>query len=153
PTEEQLLVQRTARDFAERVLQPKAAARDLSCEFPTAELRELGKLGLLGINVPEDYGGAGAGGVAYSPALPELARAAASVAVAGSVTNMVGELIATNGTPAQAKRWVEPLAAGDNECGCFALSEVDAGSDPAAMRTMATKTSSGWRLTGTKQWI
>jgi alkylation response protein AidB-like acyl-CoA dehydrogenase len=66
---------------------------------------------------------------------------------------MVGELIANNGTPEQAKRWVEPLVAGELVCGAFALSEADAGSDPAAMRTTATKTSTGWRLTGAKQWI
>jgi alkylation response protein AidB-like acyl-CoA dehydrogenase len=153
PTEEQLLVQRTARDFADRVLAPVAAARDVSCEFPAPELRQLGKLGLLGINVPEDFGGSAAGTIAYSLAMQELARADASVAVAVSVTNMVGELIANNGTPEQAKRWVEPLVAGELVCGAFALSEADAGSDPAAMRTTATKTSTGWRLTGAKQWI
>src|SRR5262249_3690626 len=97
PTEEQLLIQRTARDFAERTLAPHAAARDLSCEFPAAELRELGRLGLLGIAVPEELGGAGAGPVAYSLAMQELARGDASVAVAVSVTNMVSELIASNG--------------------------------------------------------
>ena len=90
PTEEQLLIQRTARDFAERVLAPRAAARDVSGEVPAAELRELGRLGLLGIAVPEELGGSGAGTVSYSLAMQELARGDASVAVAVSVTNMVG---------------------------------------------------------------
>src|SRR5512132_3283826 len=106
PSEEQLLVQRTARDFAERVLAPKAAARDVSGEFPLSELRELGKLGLLGVNVPEELGGSGAGVIAYSLALQELARVDASVAVAVSVTNMVAELITTQGTPELAQQWV-----------------------------------------------
>ena len=153
PTEEQLLVQRTARDVGERLLAPRAAARDVSGEFPVAELAELGRLGLLGIAVPDALGGAGAGAVAYSLAMQELARADASVAVAVSVTNMVAELIAANGTPAQAATWVTPLVAGHLCCGAFALSEPEAGSDPAAMRTTAVKRGAGWVLSGTKQWI
>lgn len=153
PTEEQLLVQRTARDFAERVLAPKAAARDVSCEFPVAELRELARLGLLGIAVPDELGGAGAGPIAYSLAMQELARGDASVAVAVSVTNMVAELIANNGSPALAAAWVPRLAGGEAVCGAFALSEPEAGSDPAALRTTAVRTAGGYRLSGTKQWI
>jgi alkylation response protein AidB-like acyl-CoA dehydrogenase len=152
-SEEQLLVQRTARDFAERVLAPKAAARDVSGEFPVSELRELGKLGLLGVNVPEELGGAGAGVVAYSLALQELARVDASVAVAVSVTNMVAELITTQGTPELAQQWVPRLVSGELVAGAFGLSEPEAGSDAGAMRTTATKTANGWRLDGTKQWI
>ncbi|MDX2091692.1 MAG: acyl-CoA dehydrogenase family protein [Kofleriaceae bacterium] len=153
PTEEQMLVQRTARDAADRVLAPKAAARDVSGEFPTAELRELGKLGLLGVAVPEELGGGGMGAVAYSLAMMELARGDASVAVAVSVTNMVAELIANNGSPALAQAWVPRIVSGELVAGAFALSEPEAGSDPAAMRTTAVKTSTGWRLDGTKQWI
>jgi alkylation response protein AidB-like acyl-CoA dehydrogenase len=153
PTEEQLLVQRTARDFAERALWPKAAERDQTGEFPTAELQELGNLGLLAIAVPEEVGGAGMGPVAYSLALQEIARGDASVAVAMSVTNMVGELIANNGTAAQRQRWNPPLASGELISGAFALSEPEAGSDPAALRTTATRTETGWSITGTKQWI
>ncbi len=153
PTEEQLLVQRTARDYAERELMPKAAARDVSGEFPVRELRQLGNLGLLAINVPEEHGGAGAGVVAYSLALQELARGDASVAVAVSVTNMVGELIARFGTPEQRARWNPLLASGAAVAGAFALSEPEAGSDPAALRTTAVKTATGWRIDGTKQWI
>src|SRR5262245_26481848 len=96
-TEEQLLIQRTARDFADRVLAPRAAARDLSCEFPVAELRELAQLGLLGIAVPPELGGSGAGIVAYSLAMQELSRGDPGVSVATSVTNMVAELIASHG--------------------------------------------------------
>jgi alkylation response protein AidB-like acyl-CoA dehydrogenase len=152
-SEEQLLIQRTARDVAERVLAPRAAARDVSCEFPVAELRELGQLGLLGIAVPEALGGAAAGTVAYSLAMQELACADASVAVATSVTNMVAELIALHGSPGLAAAWVPRLVSGELVCGAFALSEPDAGSDPAAIRTVATRTAGGWQITGTKQWI
>ena len=152
-SEEQRLIQRTARDVAERVLAPRAAARDVSCEFPLAELRELGQLGLLGIAVPEALGGAAAGTVAYSLAMQELARADASVAVATSVTNMVAEMIAIRGSPALAAAWVPRLVSGELVCGAFALSEPDAGSDPAAMRTVATRTAGGWLISGTKQWI
>ena len=153
PTEEQLLIQRTARDVAERVLAPKAAARDVSGEFPLLELRELAKLGLLGIAVPAELGGSGADAIAYSLAMQELARGDAAVAVAVSVTNMVAELIVQHGSPAVAARWVPPIVGGELVCGAFALSEPEAGSDPASIRTAATRTASGWRLSGTKQWI
>jgi len=153
PTEEQELIRKTAREYAERVLVPKAAARDVSCEFPEREMHELGELGLLGISVPDELGGVGAGPIAYSLVMQELARGDASVAVAVSVTNMVGELIAQNGTPAQQHAWNPRLASGELVSGAFALSEPEAGSDPGAMRTTATKTATGWRLDGTKQWI
>jgi alkylation response protein AidB-like acyl-CoA dehydrogenase len=152
-TEDQLLIQRTAREFADRVLAPRAAARDLSGEFPVAELRELAGLGLLGIAVPDSLGGSGAGTVAYSLAMQEIARGDAAVAVATSVTNMVAELIAKKGSPALARAWVPGLVGGKHVCGSFALSEPEAGSDPAAMRTIATQIDGGWRLSGTKQWI
>jgi len=152
-TEEQRLIQRTAREFAERRLAPFAAARDREGTFPEAELRELGKLGLLGVAVPEDVGGGAAGAIAYSLAMQELARVDASVAVAVSVTNMVAELIATIGTPAQRTTHVPGLVSGAALCGAFALSEPQAGSDPSAMRTLAERVDGGYRLTGTKQWI
>jgi alkylation response protein AidB-like acyl-CoA dehydrogenase len=152
-TEEQRLIQRTAREFAERRLAPHAAARDRDRTFPVEELRALAELGLLGVAVPEAYGGAAAGAVAYSLAMQELARVDASVAVAVSVTNMVAELIAAVGTPAQAAAHVPALVSGAAVCGAFALSEPQAGSDPSAMRTIATPVDGGYRLTGNKQWI
>jgi alkylation response protein AidB-like acyl-CoA dehydrogenase len=153
PTEEQLLVQRTARDAAERILAPGAAARDASGRFPERELRELAGLGLLGVAVPDELGGAGADPIAYSLALQELARVDASVAVAVSVTNMVGELITKVGTDAQKRAHVPELTSGAYVTGAFALSEPQAGSDPASMATRAERTATGWRLSGTKQWI
>jgi alkylation response protein AidB-like acyl-CoA dehydrogenase len=152
-TEEQLAVQRIAREFAEKRLRPGAAARDRSGEFPAAELRELAGLGLLGVAVPEAYGGGGMGAIAYSLAMQELARGDASVSVAVSVCNMVAELVARVGTDAQARAHVPKLASGEYVCGAFALSEPQAGSDPSGMRTTATKIDGGWRISGSKQWI
>lgn len=152
-SEEQSLIQRMARDYATRRLLPRAAERDLNETFPEAELRELAEMGLLGINVAEELGGAGAGAVAYSLVMQELARADASVAVAVSVTNMVAELVAKFGTPEQIATHIPQLLDGRYLCAAFALSEPGAGSDPASMTTTATKIDGGWRLRGTKQWI
>ncbi len=151
--EEQELIRQTARDFAQRELLPKAAARDLSGEFPDAELAALAKLGLMGVNVPEQWGGSAAGAMAFSVVMQELAKADASVAVAVSVTNMVAELICAYGTDEQKKRHVSKLTSGEAVCGAFALSEPQAGSDPSAMRTSATKVEGGWCIKGSKQWI
>ncbi len=152
-TDEQELIRQTARDFAVRELLPKAAARDLSGEFPEAELRAIAKLGLMGVNVPEAYGGAEAGAMAFSVVMQELAKVDASVAVTVSVTNMVAEVISAFGNEGQKQRYVKRLTSGEALCGAFALSEPQAGSDPSAMRTTATKTAGGWRIKGHKQWI
>jgi alkylation response protein AidB-like acyl-CoA dehydrogenase len=152
-TEEQQLIRRAARDFAERRLAPLAAQRDRDEVRAVAELRELGGLGLLGVNVPEAYGGSEAGVIAFSLVMQELARVDASVAVEVSVTNMVAELICRVGTEAQKRTHATGLATGDYVCGSFALSEPQAGSDPAALATRAVKVDGGYRLTGTKQWI
>jgi alkylation response protein AidB-like acyl-CoA dehydrogenase len=150
---EQELVVRTARDFATRVLEPRAAERDRTEAFPTAELAELAKLGLLAVNVPSEYGGAQAGALAYALAMMEIARADASVAVAMAVSNMAAELITAWGTEAQKQKYVTQLASGAACVGSFALSEPQAGSDPAGLSTRAVKTASGFRISGTKQWI
>jgi len=152
-TEEQQLIQRTARDYAERVLIPRAGARDDNDTFPEQELRELAGLGLMGVAVPEQYGGAEAGTVAFSLAMMELARGDASVSVAVSVTNMVAELICQFGTEEQKREHVTKLLNGEHLCGAFALSEPQSGSDAAALETRADKIDGGWRLNGTKQWI
>jgi alkylation response protein AidB-like acyl-CoA dehydrogenase len=153
PGEFQALVQKTARDFADRVVAPRAAAIDASEAIPPAIFQGLGELGLMAVNVPEDLGGSGAGVVAYALAVQEIARACASTAVSMSVTNMVGETIARFGTPAQKARHCPRLAKGDQGLGCFALSEPDAGSDPGALRTTARCDGGDWVLDGAKQWI
>lgn len=151
--DEQELIRQTARDFAQRELLPKAAERDISGQFPDKELLALAKLGLMGINVPEAYGGAEAGTMAYSLVLQELGKADASVAVAVSVTNMVAELISSFGSEAQKKKYIPRITSGEAVCGAFALSESQAGSDPSAMTTTAKKSDKGWVLNGAKQWI
>ncbi len=152
-SDEQKEIQRVARDFAERLLLPRAAERDRSGEFPVRELAQLGDLGLLGVNVPSEYGGAEAGVVAYSLAMSEIARGDASVSVAMAVTNMVAEILCRFGSDEQKRTLVPELTSGRAVAGSFALSEPQAGSDPASMSTTARRTPNGWRLDGAKQWI
>lgn len=152
-TEEQALIVKTAREFASSVLAPRAKARDLHSIFPADELLQMAQLGLLGVNVPDEWGGAQAGVLAYSLALSEIAAADASVAVAMAVTNMVAEIICAFGTRAQKESYVPQLCSGQARCGAFALSEPQSGSDAASLRTTATRTDDGWRLDGSKMWI
>lgn len=149
----QQMVVDTARQFAARVLAPRAAQLDESGGFPRESLREAAQLGLLGINVPEALGGVEAGAVAYALAVIELARACASTTVAMTVSNMVAEVVAKFGTPAQREQHVPALCSGEYVVGGFALSEAGAGSDPGGMRTRARRSSTGWVLTGQKLWI
>ena len=151
-SETQALVRKTARDFAQREVAPRAAEADAG-RFPSDTIRGLGELGLLAINVPEDAGGQGAGPVASALAIGEIARACASTAVVMSVTNMVGETIARFGTEPQKRAFVPRLARGDAGVGSFALSEPDAGSDPGSMRTVARYDGGDYVLDGAKQWI
>ncbi|HNI60013.1 MAG TPA: acyl-CoA dehydrogenase family protein [Pseudomonadota bacterium] len=153
PSEEQRLIETTARQFAEQVLKPAAAERDQKGLFPDKELRLLGELGLLGVNVPSQYGGSEAGAVAYSLAVSEVAAADASVSVAMAVTNMVAEVICAFGSEAQKTTYVPRLCSGDAIAGAFALSEPQAGSDAASLQTVAERVPGGYRLTGNKQWI
>jgi hypothetical protein len=149
--ETQGLVRRAAADFARRELAPRASERDRLGTFPAAELEALGALGLLGVNVPEALGGAGAGPVALAAALVELAAADASVAVTVAVTNMVAEVLARFGR-GRARDWLVRRLV-DGEAGSFALSEAQAGSDAAAISTRARATPGGYVLSGSKLWI
>jgi alkylation response protein AidB-like acyl-CoA dehydrogenase len=152
-TEEQVLVQQTAKEFASRELRPKAQARDREEIFPTEELLKLAALGLMGVNVPAEYGGAEAGVVAYSLAITELAKGCPATTVAVAVTNMVAEVICQYGSEEQKQRYVQAITGGEFSCAAFALSEPHCGSDAAALKTTAKRTSDGWLLNGTKQWI
>lgn len=152
-TETQELIQRTARDFAAREIRPKAAELDRTERFPEELVRGLAELGLLGVNVSEQYGGAAAGVVAYSLAMIEVAKACASTAVTMAVTNMVAEVIERFGTPEQREEHVTKITNGEHLTGAFALSEPGAGSDPGSMTTTARETDDGWVLDGQKQWI
>jgi alkylation response protein AidB-like acyl-CoA dehydrogenase len=151
--ETQSLVQKTARDYATRVIMPEAAAIDREERFPRALLKGLAELGLMAVNVPEELGGSGAGAVAYALAMQEVSRACASTAVTMAVTNMVGEVIAAFGTEEQKHRYNPKLANSEYAAGAFALSEPGAGSDPGGMSTTATRDGDGWVLEGQKQWI
>jgi alkylation response protein AidB-like acyl-CoA dehydrogenase len=152
-TEDQALVQKTARDFATRVIAPRAALLDRDEEFPKDILAELAELGLLAVNVKERWSGAEAGVVAYAHAIMEVARACASTAVAMAVTNMVAEVIQEFGNDEQRALHLPKIASGEHVTGAFALSEPAVGSDPARMTTTARKTERGWVLDGQKQWI
>ncbi len=153
PSEIEALVQQTAHEFANRVIAPQASDLDATERFPSDVLRGLSEIGLMSINVPHEYGGADAGAVAFALAVEQIARACASCAVMMSVTNMVGETIARFGTDGQKSRHLRKLASGEHVLGSFALSEPDAGSDPAGLRTMATRDGGDWILDGAKQWI
>ena len=152
-TETQSAVVDTARRIAREVVAPAAREGDRSGRFPVGIIRQLGEAGLLAIQVPEELGGAGAGPVAYVLAMMEIAAADCAVAVTMAVTNMVGEIIARYGTPAQRQRCCPKLASAEWLAGAFALSEPQAGSDPASMSTRATRRGDGWLLNGEKQWI
>ena len=152
-TAEQTLLRDTARDLAAKEILPRAAEIDRAHEFPRALVSRLGALGLLGVMVPEKWGGAGMDAVSYALALEEISRACASVGVIMSVQNsLVCAPIVTSGTDAQRARWLPGLAVGET-IGCFGLSEPEAGSDAAAQRTAAVKSGAGWVLNGTKNFI
>ena len=152
-TETQALVQKTARDYATRVIEPQAADIDKHERFPREILKGLADLGLMAVNVPEELGGSAAGVVSYSLAMQEVARACASTAVTMAVTNMVGEVIAKFGSDEQRRVYNPKLASGEYAAGSFALSEPGAGSDPGAMSTTAKDDGDAWVLDGAKQWI
>lgn len=152
-TETQLLIRDTARKFARDVLAPRARQTDREEIFPAEAYKQMGELGLLGVNVPAEYGGAEAGVVSYSLAVIELAAACASTSVGMCVTNMCAELICQFGTDAQKKKFVPKLVSGEAIAGSFALSEAHAGSDPGAGHTTAVKKGNSWVINGSKQWI
>src|SRR5262252_4119165 len=152
-TEEQQAVARMARDFATAEVLPRAAEIDRTHRHPKELVARMAELGLLGIAVPDTYGGAGMDHVAYVLAMEEVSRACASTGVIMSVNNsLVCDPIYRFGTEAQKKAWLVPLAQG-KKLGCFALSEPEAGSDAAAQRTTAVKQPDSWVLNGTKNWI
>ncbi|MCA9673590.1 MAG: acyl-CoA dehydrogenase [Kofleriaceae bacterium] len=152
-TEDQQMVQKTARDFATQEVLPKAAEIDREHRHPKELVARLAELGFLGIAVPEQWGGAGMDHVSYVLAMEEISRACASTGVIMSVNNsLVCDPILRFGTDAQKARWLTPLASG-KLLGCFALSEPEAGSDAAAQRTTATPDGDHWVISGTKNWI
>jgi butyryl-CoA dehydrogenase len=152
-TDEQELVQRTARDVAREKVLPLAHEIDEKGKIPPALISEMASLGFLGIYVPESYGGAGLDALSYALVCEEINRACASTGVVmSSHVSLVVDPLLHYGTDAQKDRFLRPLARGD-KIGCFALSEPASGSDAAAMRTSARREGDSWVLNGTKNFI
>jgi alkylation response protein AidB-like acyl-CoA dehydrogenase len=152
-SEEQELVQRTARDFAREKVLPRAREIDEQGKVPNELLAEMASLGFLGIYVPESYGGAGLDALSYALVTEEINRACASTGVVmSSHVSLVVDPLLHYGSDEQKDRFLRPLASGE-KLGCFALSEPASGSDAAAMRTSARRDGDAWVLNGTKNFI
>ena len=154
-TEEQKLIQDTARDFAKAELEPVAAALDQGDDRSAllTNLKKLSELGFMGLNVRGEYGGSEAGVVSFSLAITEIARACASTAVTVSVSNMVAEVIQAVGSEEQRKAYIPKICSGEYPAGGFALTETCAGSDPAGMCAQAVDDGDSWVLNGSKIFI
>ena len=154
-TEDQKMIQDTARNFARAELEPVAAKLDQVGDRETylMNLRKLAELGLMGINVRSEYGGSEAGVVAFSVAMIEIARACASTAVTMTVNNMVNEVIQAVGSEDQRKKYIPKICSGEYYAGGFGLTETMAGSDPASMRTQAALDGDSWVINGSKIFI
>jgi alkylation response protein AidB-like acyl-CoA dehydrogenase len=152
-TDDQREIQALAREVSRAEIEPNAAAWDREHRFPTALYGKLGELGLMGVCVPEELGGAGADFLSYILVLEELSRADAGVGVTVAVHTSACTLpILAFGTEEQRERFVPPLARGE-AIGAFALTESGSGSDAGALRTTAIPDDGGWRISGTKQFI
>lgn len=152
-TDEQALIRDTARDFARAALAPKAAQWDRDAAFPSEALAEMGRLGLMGMLVPPDWGGAGADHVAYALALEEIAAGDGATSTIMSVHNSVGCMpILKFGSTEQKQRFLKPMAEG-HMLAAFCLTEPEAGSDASAIKTTAKRRGNAYVLNGTKQFI
>lgn len=152
-TEEQELIRATARQFAQEQLAPHAADWDREARFPAEAIAAMGRLGFLGMLVPEEWNGANADHVSYALALIEIAAGDGSCSTIMSVHNSVGCVpILRFGTPAQKERFLKPMAAGEM-LGAFCLTEPQAGSDAAALKTRAERRGNHYVLNGVKQFI
>jgi len=152
-SEAQQSIRELARKFARERIAPRAKAHDREEQFPGDLLQEMAQLGLMGINVPPELGGAGAGVVAYARAMMEVSAACASTSVAMAVTNMCAEMVSRFGTEAQRRKYVPLLVSGEAVAGAFALSEPHCGSDAAALKTTARRRGGNFVVNGSKQWI
>jgi butyryl-CoA dehydrogenase len=149
-SEEEMLLKSAVRDFADRVLAPRAAAYDESGEFPWDNVRGLAGLGLFGLTLDEEYGGSGGTSRLLAVAVEEIARGCGATSVI-YIAHMAlcTQLIATFGSEDQKRRWVPPLATAE-KIGAFALTEPQAGSDAAAIRTTAIRSNGHYLLNGSK---
>ena len=152
-SEEQKMIQEMARDFAEKEIKPKAPELDKTERHPAEIIQKMAELNLMGIAIPDVYGGGGADIVSYVVALEEISRGCASVGVIMSVNNsLVCDPIYTFGTEEQKKKFLTPLASG-KKLGCFGLTEPEAGSDAAGQKTIAVLKGDEWVLNGKKNFI
>ncbi|MGH7566361.1 MAG: acyl-CoA dehydrogenase family protein, partial [Gemmatimonadota bacterium] len=152
-TEVQREIVRTAREFAEGELAPHIQERDRSGEFSREAVDALGRLGFLGMLLPEEWGGSGLDTVTYLLALEEIARVDPALAVSMSVHNSLPtQLILAHGSEDLKQRYLRPMAEG-RMLGAFALSEAHAGSDPAALSCRAERRGNAWTLNGAKAWV
>jgi len=152
-TDEQLMIQNMVREFSRKVIATTAAERDKTKEFPAENFEQMGELGLMGMMIPEEYGGESADAVSYVLALSEIAYSCASTSVVMSVQNsIVCESLYHFGTEEQKQEFLIPLASGEM-IGAFALTEPDAGSDPVSQKTIAQKQDDVYILNGTKRFI
>ncbi len=152
-SDEQAMIRRTVREFAEREIAPLAHHTDESGEFPAETFRKMAALGLMGMPFPEELGGAGADSVSTAIAIEEVARCCGSTALAYSAHMGLGSApIAMFGTPEQKQRFLRPAAQGKH-IAAFGLTEPHAGSDAGATRTTAVLDGDEWVLNGSKMWI
>ena len=152
-TEEQQMVQQMARDFADRAVAPVARELDENSTWPTDLVAQMAELGLLGVAVPAEYGGAGMDNVSYALAMEEISRACASTGVIMSVNNsLVCDPLLKFGNEEQKKKYLTPLASGA-KLGCFGLTEPSSGSDAAHMDTVGERDGDHWIINGSKNWI
>lgn len=152
-TDEQREIQRMAREFAQAEIAPYTAAWDRDAHFERSVITRMGELGFLGMLIPEQYGGLGLDTCTYVVALEEIAAADASIAVAMSVHNSLPtQMLLRWGSEEQKARFLAPMARGE-WLGAFALSEPEAGSDAASLRTQAVRDGDCWVLNGTKAWV
>lgn len=152
-TDDQLMIKQTTREFAETVLAPKAAHIDKTCEFPLDSFKQMGEMGLLGLPVPEQYGGAGLDYLCYALAIEELARVCASTSLSVAAHTSLVCLPLTNfGSVAQKEKYLPQLATGQ-WLGAYGLTEPNAGSDAGGTQTTAVLNSDNWVLNGNKIFI
>jgi alkylation response protein AidB-like acyl-CoA dehydrogenase len=152
-TEEHLMIQKAARDFAQETLKPGVIERDEHQKFPKDEIKKLGELGFLGMMVDPKYGGGGMDTISYVLAMEEISKIDASVSVAMSVNNsLVCWGLEQFGTEEQKQKYLVPLAKGE-VIGAFCLSEPEAGSDATSQKTTAIDKGDHYLVNGTKNWI